>query len=1162
MSEENLHLGDLKTGQRLTGVIPNQVVQIIAITELDEDLIEMVYRDQAGQISEQTLSASDLDSIVILSDSDSAPRFDADPQEFQLAAEALRIKYAALYDPMVAVNSSNIDPLPHQIRAVYEELLPKIPLRFLLADDPGAGKTIMAGLYLKELILRSDCDRALIVAPGGLVEQWRDELSEKFDLSFELFHRQLVDETQAGNPFQEHPFLIVRMDQICRNEELCGMLRDVNWDVVIVDEAHRMSANYSSWMGDIDETKRFKLGRLLSETAHNFLLMTATPHAGSEENFQLFMSLLDRDRFEGQYRHGVHRTNTDGLMRRMVKEDLLTFAGKPLFPERRAYTVSYELSDAERNLYEEVTDYVRTEMGRADQVAQQDGRRGSNIGFALTVLQRRLASSPEAILRSLERRKAKLEAQLEQARCTGLCFESDFIPLDEYDDEVSILDRAQFETTVDEIVGSVTAAQTIPELEHEISVLGRLIEVARIVHNQDEDAKWVELRTILDEQILATDSSGAPRKIIIFTEHRDTLSYLHDKITSQLGRAEAVVTIHGGTPREERKRIREQFSHHPDSVVLLATDAAGEGLNLQRAHLMVNYDLPWNPNRIEQRFGRIHRIGQREVCHLWNLVAEDTREGDVFIRLLEKIDNMNQAYNGNLFNVLGDATAFQSKSLKDLLIDAIRYGDQPETKAQLNNIIDASVSAGLDSIIKERALNKELFSTLNLEGVRNRMEKARQRKLQPGFISAFFLPAFNRLGGRIRKREHGRFEITRIPPCIIHAARTRNRRVLLPERYERVTFETDFIHHPSHIEAELLAPGHPLLQAVLDLTIKELGGTLENGTVLIDRSDRQPATPMLVYAVEQRLESAADGQKVSHHFDYVAISEHTQPVVTTAPLYLDLEAPTEAELPMIKNIMNASWFSQNHDKTIRTWAYREGLKPRQEEVENLRNSDIETTRSQVKERLVAEINHWDREYARLLAAEREGIESRMRASVAKARSQQLEQRLAKRLQELDDARKLTVLPPKICGMAVVIPESLLVGRPEVFARNTQEVERRAVAAVLAAEKALGRIPEEQAHNNPGFDVLSHDPSGANFYIEVKGRIDGADTFTITTGEVSFAQTHKDRHRLALVKVSPLGQEHDELRYIQHAFDHIDPSVTTASYNEKWQDYWSRGGPPE
>lgn len=231
-------------------------------------------------------------------------------------------------------------------------------------------------------------------------------------------------------------------------------------------------------------------------------------------------------------------------------------------------------------------------------------------------------------------------------------------------------------------------------------------------------------------------------------------------------------------------------------------------------------------------------------------------------------------------------------------------------------------------------------------------------------------------------------------------------------------------------------------------------------------------------------------------------------------------------------------------------------------MENLRNSDIETTRSQVKERLVAEINHWDREYARLLAAEREGIESRMRASVAKARSQQLEQRLAKRLQELDDARKLTVLPPKICGMAVVIPESLLVGRPEVFARNTQEVERRAVAAVLAAEKALGRIPEEQAHNNPGFDVLSHDPSGANFYIEVKGRIDGADTFTITTGEVSFAQTHKDRHRLALVKVSPLGQEHDELRYIQHAFDHIDPSVTTASYNEKWQDYWSRGGPPE
>lgn len=1159
MGTHSLELKNLKVGQRLLGIIPHQAVTVIAITELDEDLIELVYRDQSSQIGEQTLSTSDVDSIVILSDSDSAPQFTAEPMDFRLAAEALRIKYAALYDPMAAVNSSHVDPLPHQIRAVYEELLPKIPLRFLLADDPGAGKTIMAGLYLKELILRSDCERALIVAPGGLVEQWREELAEKFDLSFELFHQQMVDDALGGNPFAEHPFLIARMDQISRNKDLCEMLQEVSWDVVVVDEAHRMSARYSSWAGEIDETKRFQLGRVLSETAHNFLLMTATPHAGSEENFQLFMSLLDRDRFEGQYRQGVHRTNTEGLMRRMVKENLLTFEGKPLFPERRAYTVAYELSPAERDLYEEVTDYVCTEMGRADQVAQQDGRRGNNVGFALTVLQRRLASSPEAILRSLERRKARLEEQLQ----SGQWLEHTFAQIDEDEEELSIEEQAQQETKVEEILGLATAAQTIPELRHEIAVLGQLIEVARVVRHQDEDKKWVELRTILDEQILAKGTSGVPRKIIIFTEHRDTLSYLNDKITRQLGRTEAVVAIHGGTPKEERKRIREQFTHNPDSVVLLATDAAGEGLNLQRAHLMVNYDLPWNPNRIEQRFGRIHRIGQREVCHLWNLVAEDTREGDVFIRLLEKIENMNQAYNGNLFHVLGGSDAFEKGNLKTLLIDAIRYGDQPETKAQLNKIIDASVADGLDSILAEKALHEQWYNNFDLEEVRNRMEQARQRKLQPGFISAFFIPAFTRLGGQIRKREHGRFEITRIPPRIIDAARKRNRLTPVPERYERVTFETEHIDQPLKTKAELLAPGHPLLQAVLDLTIADLGTTLEQGTVLIDRSDHQASAPMMIYTVEQRLESAAGGETVSHHFDYVAIGEESQPMVSSAPLYLNLEIPTETELAMIEKITsnNAIWLNENHDKHVRAWAFREGLKPRQEELEHLRGKEINRTRTQVKQRLIAEINHWDREYGRLTALEREGIIGRIRAANAKAKSEQLERRLAKRLHDLDAALKLRAVPPKICGVALVIPEHLLVEHPADFAKNTKEVERRAVEAVLAAEKQLGRIPEEQPHNNPGFDVLSRDQRGANFYIEVKGRIEGADTFTITTGEVSFAQTQKDRHRLALVKVSPLGKHYDEVRYIQHAFDHVEPSVTTASYNEKWHNYWSRGGPP-
>ena len=403
------------------------------------------------------------------------------------------------------------------------------------------------------------------------------------------------------------------MDQIARNDRLMRLLEQVKWDVAIVDEAHRMAAHYSLWAGEINATKRFKLGQLLSETSHNFLLMTATPHSGKEEDFQSFMSLLDRDRFEGQYRQGIHRTDTKGLMRRMVKEDLLTLDGRPLFPERRAYTVPYELSRAERDLYEQVSDYVRDEMGKADTI--QDGKRRNNVGFALMVLQRRLASSPEAILRSLERRKAKLRRS-----------QREYDAPNDYDSAMTETNWAELEQQVDEVVDRATAAQDQAQLTHEIAVLDGLIATARRVRNQDEDRKWVELRKILESRVL-TGTNGENRKIIIFTEHRDTLTYLEDKISTQLGSTDAVVTIHGGTPRHLRQAIREQFAHDPRTLVLLATDAAGEGLNLQRAHLMVNYDLPWNPNRIEQRFGRIHRIGQREVCHLWNLVAHNTREG-------------------------------------------------------------------------------------------------------------------------------------------------------------------------------------------------------------------------------------------------------------------------------------------------------------------------------------------------------------------------------------------------------------------------------------------------------------------------------------------------------------------------------------------------------
>lgn len=950
-AETTSGLAVLRPGQRLRGLVPGQTVTVIAVEVMDPTLVEVFYRDESGVSGGRMVTEADAADLEPVGDLESAPAFDGDPDEFRLAAEALRIKYAALYDPMVAVNSSDVDPLPHQIRAVYEELLPRLPLRFLLADDPGAGKTIMAGLYIKELILRSDCERAIVVAPGGLVEQWREELATKFDLRFEVFNRQMIDDAHGRNVFAEHNRLIVRMDQISRNEDLMEQLSEVNWDVAVVDEAHRMSAHYSSWAGEVSETKRFKLGRLLSETAHNLLLMTATPHAGKEEDFQLFMSLLDRDRFEGQYRQGVHRTDTKGLMRRMVKEDLLTFEGKPLFPERRAYTVAYELSPAERELYDLVTDYVRTEMGRAERISQAgDRKRGNNVGFALTVLQRRLASSPEAILRSLERRQRRLEDRLRELtriqetaspaekEQTAARFDAKLpsLSIHDYEDmdlETTDSERFQFETQVEYVVDRATAAQTIPELRAEITTLEDLIRVAYKVRRLDDDKKWVQLRTILDEQLLAGDGTGAARKIIIFTEHRDTLDYLDQRISAQLGRSDAVVRIHGGTSREERMAAREKFTHNPDTVVLLATDAAGEGLNLQRAHLMVNYDLPWNPNRIEQRFGRIHRIGQREVCHLWNMVAKDTREGDVFTRLLSKIEQMSVAYNGNLFNVLGDDDAFQERSLRDLLIEAIRYGDRPEVKAKLDRIIDAGVRDGLDEMLAEKALHPEMFSALDLDEVRARMEKARERRLQPGYIAAFFLSAFERLGGQVRKREKGRYEITRVPTRVIDIARRLNRWAPVADQYERITFELHLTHPEGQPPATLIAPGQPLLHAVIEATIEDLGSALWHGTVLVDRRSQQAEVPALMYTVEQRITNSASGtDTVSHHFDYPILEPDGTVTVSAAPPYLDYDAPQPGEAAAITSILNDEWVKGNHEKTVRANSYRSGMQPRMEEI--------------------------------------------------------------------------------------------------------------------------------------------------------------------------------------------------------------------------------------
>ena len=695
-------LEQITVGSNVTGLAGREPVTIVAVKWYGTSVLEVTFKNGKGELGHQLVYRDDESAINIL-DSNLPWSFDADSDLLRLASEAYRINLAYIFDPYLAVHTSSIEPLPHQISAVYQEMLARLPLRYILADDPGAGKTIMTGLFLKELIIRGDLKRCLIVSPGSLAEQWQDELYRKFNLRFEILTNDRIESAVSGNVFTEANYAIARLDKLARNEQIQEKLRVTDWDLIVCDEAHKMSATI--WGGEVKYTKRFQLGRLLFGITRHFLLLTATPHNGKEEDFQLFMSLIDPDRFGGASRSGAQAVDVSDVMRRLVKEELLKFDGRPLFPERIAYTVNYDLSPKEAELYTAVTNYVQEEFNRADQL---NSERKNTVGFALTILQRRLASSPEAIYQSLHRRVERLERRLAEEELGKRA--DDYrasIDLDDFDEDD--FSSEELETAEEALVDKASAASTIAELRAEIATLKTLENIANEIRMSGEDRKWEELSSLLQDNSSMFGTDGLREKLIIFTEHRDTLRYLTDKIRSLLGADEAVVNIHGGMLRDERRKVEELFKQDKGVRILIATDAAGEGINLQRAHLMVNYDLPWNPNRLEQRFGRIHRIGQTEVCHLWNLVSRETREGMVFQRLFEKLEQERESLGGKVFDILGKVS-FNNRSLRELLIEAIRYGNDPEVRDRLNQIVDNSMNrAELETLLQEHALTDDIM---------------------------------------------------------------------------------------------------------------------------------------------------------------------------------------------------------------------------------------------------------------------------------------------------------------------------------------------------------------------------------------------------------------------------------------------------------------------
>ena len=1182
-----LKLEDIRKDAQVCGIQADQIVRIVQTEPVGTEALTVYYKDAQGKLGEQMLFRSD-EPRLSLAKVGRPWSFDASGADFKLGLEAYRISQAALFDPMMAVHVSNVEPLPHQISAVYESMLPRQPLRFVLADDPGAGKTIMAGLLIRELLMRADAKRILIVSPGSLTEQWQDEMLEKFGVQFEIFSREKQEQCASGNYFEEASLLICRLDQLSRSEEHQERLKHTDWDLIIVDEAHKLSANYFG--NKVTKTKRFQLGELLGSITRHFLLMTATPHNGKEEDFQIWLSLLDGDRFYGKFREGAHKVDVSDMMRRMVKEELLKFDGTPLFPERRAYTANYQLSTHERVLYEQVTDYVRNEMNRADRL---DGRRKGTVGFALTQLQRRLASSPEAIYQSLKRRRKRLEAELEEMKqrfrsgsSTGSS--SGFVAAtlgeyhvkkqidlpDDLDDLEDSLSPEEYELYAEQVVDQATAANTVQELHAEILSLTAIENQAMTVVQSGSDKKWEQLSHLLQDRPEMFTASGHRRKLIIFTEHKDTLNYLVTRITDLLGKPDAVRVIYGGTSRDERRKVQEEFRHDPDVLVLVATDAAGEGVNLQNANLMVNYDLPWNPNRLEQRFGRIHRIGQTEVCHLWNLVANETREGEVFQKLFEKLEIEKEALGGKVFDILGEA--FDNVSLKDLLINAIRYGESPEVRAKMTQTIEGALDTEhLKEILRRNALVDQHMSLEHLYAVKAEMEKAEARKLQPYFIRAFFTEAFQSLSGEMRVRETGRYEIKHVPAAIRERDRVVGEtRTPVLKKYERICFEKQYVRQYGKPMADLIHPAHPLMFATTDIILQAHRGKLKQGAVLVDPND-DGVEPKILFMIDHVVREAgvinsAQGKQdelrvASRRLQFVEIDPSGQTSNAGWAPHLDLQPISATDLSLVSDVLNASWMTVNLEQMALSHASASLVPQHYQEVKTRREQQADKILAAVQDRLVKEISHWSDRYIKLTSDMQAGKQPRMQPENARRRVEELSSRLEQRKAELVAMKQVVSNTPVVLGGALVIPAGLLAQRQgkntfcvDVAARA--RVERVAMQAVTRIETQLGHQVFDVSAEKCGWDLTARPPVCADGsivsdrHIEVKGRAKGQATITISRNEIIYALNQADKFILAIVIVD--GECADGVFYARHPFTN-EPDFGVASINYDLADLLSK-----
>jgi len=1101
--------------------------------------LEALLQDGSNQYFSLNLSEEQLAQIEVLNGGTVTLAENA--EDFFFLIEAHRIRLAYQFDPQLAVSISQVDPLPHQIEAVYHHVLESPRIRFLIADDPGAGKTVMAGLILKELQYRRLARRVLIVAPGHLKYQWQREMKEKFQTNFAIVDRARMESAWGENVWEERDNLITSIDFVKR-DDVRTTLHNVHWDLVIVDEAHKMSA-YSYTGRDrvkAEKTKRYQVGEILSKHADHLLFLTATPHRGDDENFRLFLDLL-RPGFFAQtelLKESVENQDNPVFIRRL-KEDMLTFEGAPIFPPRHVHTVPFRLTPDEKELYTGVTRYVQDYYDKA-----RDNR---SISFALMILQRRLTSSSYAVLESLKRRRARLEELLTLPdRIQDE--EEDYLRARRITPE-ELEDMPELERErIEEQLEHLTIARNIADVRSEIQQLDGLIIRAEAVRSQEVESKLVGLR----DNVLANIGD---RKLLIFTEFRDTLEYLagNGRDGRPLGKLRewgySVTTIHGQMNMDARIAAEHEF--RDETQILVATEAAGEGINLQFCALMVNYDIPWNPNRLEQRMGRIHRYGQQFEVHVWNLISKDTREGMILNRLFDKMERMREALGSDrVFDIIGDL--IPGVRLDDLIRDAIFNQRRiEEIEQHIDDVQVDNVRQTLEQVFMTSLATRHIDYT----GILKETLQAEENRLVPEYVEDYFVRAFRHLGGSIERRD-GLWTIPSVP----FELRRRNddyqfktQYGSLFREYRRVTFDKDYAR--THPQAEFVAPGHPLLEAVNETLLLCHDGHCDAHAFFGDPTGQRHGTLWFVEGEVSDGRGEPAGKRV-----FCLYQPLDGPILAVNPAILwDLEPLEGSDAP--EGL--AQMLGQRD--IIDDYIITEVLFPFQAEIQARRDHE-----TQIKEKYglrsldyqIQESNQKILDYQLRLDS---GDQVELPLLNEQRNLEQLQQRRLDLEEEIRLERNLTVSEPRILGAAVVAPLQLISdntpnddeapfcepgpgyevsGEDEPTAgpgmRRDDAIEAVGMAVAAQYERVHGWEPEDVSGENHGFDIRSifYDIDGTLTdirYIEVKARA-RTGAIRLSANEWKKARHFDDKYWLYIVIQA--GTDSPELHRIHDPAAHF------------------------